>query len=731
MNNNNLISSGSSGSGSAIIQLFSGSPVVDLQAKFLSFLGRGGKYQYFWRDSQTDTIWFPAGRIDEIPPRRRSNIFKGTVYFSINPSKREIKNGAKRGSKDNIAAVNCFYSDFDVKDGVTLEEINSLDPEPSIIVSSGGGWHCYWLLNKPIKIKNIKHYNELNKIHHKWVRFIGSDDGAKDLTRILRVPGSKNPKYDPPREVEFLKVDFNLLYDFEELVKLLSDGSTANGSTTKNKKHKAFDPQLSPDASIETKINFAMECLSKLKQERIDNYSLWLEVGISLFELDDDGLILWDDWSKKSDKYEPGICATKWDTFQRFEGGITLRSLGYWAKEDSPNSLSLADETKKLRPEDYRVALTQELGYSFKRNLCNDDVIVNGVPMNDFIKNSLIYQLKNCDYTSPTNAENAWMFEADQNSFHPLVEYLESLTWNGEDNISKLCSYFVDTQNVFSLWFKRWSIGAVAKVLAHPRGQQNRMLVIDGNQNLGKSYFVRWLARGVPAYHVESPINPEDKDARVRLMSKWIWEVAELGSTTRKADRELLKVILSEEVVTVRKSYGHFDTVKPALSNFIGTINNERGFLNDPTGSRRFMCSHLESVNWNYSKDIDVNQVWAQAVHLFKRGEPWRLTDEEVKLSDSINKGYEIENMYTSYLFKFFDIDPNEKSWFTPSCEIFDILKNNGVGSNNDNVLSQHVSSALLGMGLERAKKRVEGYSNPIWGWFGIKPNSKTSFDEP
>ena len=53
---------------------------------------------------------------------------------------------------------------------------------------------------------------------------------------------------------------------------------------------------------------------------------------MALHVLGDRGLQLWDEWSKTcKDKYEPGACATKWETFT--DNGMSLGSLFHWARE--------------------------------------------------------------------------------------------------------------------------------------------------------------------------------------------------------------------------------------------------------------------------------------------------------------------------------------------------------------------------------------------------------------
>ena len=50
-----------------------------------------------------------------------------------------------------------------------------------------------------------------------------------------------------------------------------------------------------------------------------DAYDIWIKVGMACYRA---GLSLsvWDEWSQKSDKYIPGECASKWQTFQEPEG---------------------------------------------------------------------------------------------------------------------------------------------------------------------------------------------------------------------------------------------------------------------------------------------------------------------------------------------------------------------------------------------------------------------------
>jgi len=69
--------------------------------------------------------------------------------------------------------------------------------KPSIILKSGGGIQIYWLGREPVSGPDLWKLKAINKA---VATYLGADTQSVDLARILRVPGTKNVKYDPPRE---------------------------------------------------------------------------------------------------------------------------------------------------------------------------------------------------------------------------------------------------------------------------------------------------------------------------------------------------------------------------------------------------------------------------------------------------------------------------------------------------------------------------------------------------
>lgn len=312
------------------------------------------------------------------------------------------------------------------------------------------------------------------------------------------------------------------------------------------------------------------------------------------------------------------------------------------------------------------VSLFTKWGYDIRVNECCDDLEVNGRVIDDLIKDTILskvtdYGTENNISTSVGNAGRALSVMGLQNSYHPIKDYLSALAWDGSNHIETLCSYFKDKDGVFYRWFRHWVIGAVAKVHGD---HQNPMFVLDGPQDIGKSEFAKWLGSPLPMYFNASSIQPENKDHRLRLLRTWIWEVEELGTTTRKADTEALKAFITLQHVRERKPYGKFEIIKPALSSFLGTINNQSGFLVDRSGNRRFLACTLESIDWAYSKEVDVNQVWAEAMAAYLRGKDyWGFEQVDRELRDKLNEKYKTVSPIEDYLDGYLEYTHNPLDW--------------------------------------------------------------------
>jgi hypothetical protein len=383
-----------------------------------------------------------------------------------------------------------------------------------------------------------------------------------------------------------------------------------------------------------------------------------------------------------------------------------------------------ADHSRKKRlPSWEYIEIMAGLGYTFSMSALDNRIHVNAEPIDDPLAETIKTDMRDLGHVCSNVIESAWIKEARSNLFHPIKDYLDALEWDKQDHIGNMTMHFSDVDNAFPVFFRKWIIGAVAKVYQRA---QNPMLVLDGAQNIGKSYFARWLCSSRAKFFIEAPIRPDNKDDLLQLATAWIWEVGEMGSTMRKADREALKHFLTMRDVTVRPPYGKYSMNKPALASFIGTLNNESGFLNDPTGSRRFLSVSITDIDQAYAEKINPDQIWAQALTLYRSGEGWTLSESASEMSKVINGRYEVEDPLESLIPMIFDIDSTkteDEYWQLPTSTILGHLHAAGWHMSFPRGESMAVAAVLKRLGAKKPDNKIKDpkTSKQVRGYSGIR----------
>ncbi|WP_256948486.1 virulence-associated E family protein [Flavobacterium psychrophilum] len=117
-----------------------------------------------------------------------------------------------------------------------------------------------------------------------------------------------------------------------------------------------------------------------------------------------------------------------------------------------------------------------------------------------------------------------------------------------------------------------------------------------------------------------------------------------------------LKEIITKTQIRMRKAYGHNNETMPRRASFAGSVNTAQ-FLNDSTGSRRFLCFELEGIQ--YQHNVDINMAFSQALFLFKSGFKHWFDQEEIKSITENNEQYQLRSPEEELLL----------TWFEP-CEV-------------------------------------------------------------
>lgn len=211
--------------------------------RFLQRLHQGAKHCFLWTSDGLRSAWYTEG--DPLPKIGGQNL-----YFGVHPCT-QIPPESNRGNTDPryirsqlayIGAINGLFSEFDAKDHgnskhKVLEFIKAgvksgKFPRPSVIIDSGGGYHCYWLFPEPFLLSTDAKRQRAARLQRAWVQLTGGDQGAQDLARILRLPGSKNHKYKPPRPVRFIRCAPSVTYSLGDLEALAASAMTEIATST-------------------------------------------------------------------------------------------------------------------------------------------------------------------------------------------------------------------------------------------------------------------------------------------------------------------------------------------------------------------------------------------------------------------------------------------------------------------------------------------------------------------
>ena len=202
---------------------------------------------------------------------------------------------------------------------------------------------------------------------------------------------------------------------------------------------------------------------------------------------------------------------------------------------------------------------------------------------------------------------------ARRNTFHPVCDYLDSLTWDGEPRLDRwLVTYCGADDNDYTHAVGAITLIAAVRRVRHPGVKFDEMLVLEGKQGSERSSLIAALPPDPTWFSDDLPLNADGKRVIEQTAGKWIIEAAEL-SGMRKADVEHLKAMLSRQSDTARLAYGHNPTDRPRQFIPIGTTNNDT-YLKDVTGNRRFWPVAAPKVNVSEFKR-DRDQIWAEASH--------------------------------------------------------------------------------------------------------------------
>ena len=243
-----------------------------------------------------------------------------------------------------------------------------------------------------------------------------------------------------------------------------------------------------------------------------------------------------------------------------------------------------------------------------------------------------LYLEENYDLTSEKKIMDAADLAAHQNSYHPVRDFLNSLTWDGTERIRYCLHHFLGAEaDEYTFQALRlFLLGAIHRAF-RPGCKFEVMLCLVGGQGAGKSTFFRLLA-GKDEWFSDDLRKLDDENVYRKLQGHWIIEMSEMIATANAKSIEEIKSFLSRQKEVYKIPYETHPADRLRQCVFGGTSNAMDFLPLDRSGNRRFLpvqvCPEQAEVHILEDEAASrtyLQRVWAEAMTIYRAG-GWKLT---------------------------------------------------------------------------------------------------------
>lgn len=299
-------------------------------------------------------------------------------------------------------------------------------------------------------------------------------------------------------------------------------------------------------------------------------------------------------------------------------------------------------------------------------------------------------------------------------NYNPVHEFLAGCgKWDQKrDYIGELAQRIPNDYEDWQRFFHRWFLGMVAQWLGKSRDFGNSVVpMLIGPQATHKSTFCKLLIpMGLREYYIDD-IKMDNAEQVERMLGRMA--LVNIDEYNAKTDREQAKIkrILTERDVQVRRMRSDQYVMTPRMASFIATTN-ERQPLNDPTGSRRYLCVEVKGMI-DTDTPINYQQLYAQALWELDQRQPYYFSKEEESAIEAHNAQYQRMTPTDILLSTYFEPAERDKRYFMKAVDILSELHDHAMGADRPNI--KQLTIAL------KAGHYRYGAQNGIRGWYARK----------
>ena len=315
-------------------------------------------------------------------------------------------------------------------------------------------------------------------------------------------------------------------------------------------------------------------------------------------------------------------------------------------------------------------------------------------------------------------------------TFNPIIEYFDGLKnkWKGVSHIDLLCSCikvrdFGDKeenfyQNRFHYIFKKWLVACIANTY---RAKANDVILgfLSFQTGIGKTSLTEnILPDELKIYYQKTDKNEKYFDINKAFRSKFLINFDELEGIKKSNISTLKKTLSDLKIISKDGNY-----LVPRIANAILTSNQTYeygGFMYELMNDRRFGMVELESIDYNkYNKDVNVEQIWAEAITLFQSTTfdyVWNRNDYDDFID--YNRRYEKETDALKLIRQYYNVprDEDTNAVFMTATDIIRELQKHRKINASINVSDRTIGRALNYMGYKRVMSKTD---NNLFGVYG------------
>ena len=213
---------------------------------------------------------------------------------------------------------------------------------------------------------------------------------------------------------------------------------------------------------------------------------------------------------------------------------------------------------------------------------------------------------------------------ADKNKYHPILEKLKSLVWDGVKRIENALPHFlgVEKNEYTCAAMQLFMLGAIHRAF-QPGCKFEMMLCLVGGQGAGKSTFFRFLAIK-DEWFTDDLKKLDDDNVFRKMQGHWIVEMSEMIATANAKSIEDIKSFLSRQKETYKVPYDKQPDDRLRQCVFCGTSNTLDFLPLDRTGNRRFLPimvypekSEVHIMSDEKASRAYIEQMWAEAMVIY------------------------------------------------------------------------------------------------------------------